>query len=96
MKKTRKLNGTLETLLVIGLILIIPLFFVIRTAAVQNAAPNTPVPSLPTAANVSVVTKYGVNTQPGQASLGKDRRIGSSQPAGRLVSRLVLILRHGA
>jgi hypothetical protein len=52
MKKTRKSNGTLETLLVIGLILIIPLFFVIRTAAEQNTAQNTPVPSLPTAANV--------------------------------------------
>jgi dipeptidyl aminopeptidase/acylaminoacyl peptidase len=51
MKKTRKSNGTLETLLVIGLILIIPLFFVIRTAAEQNAALNTPAPSLPTAAN---------------------------------------------
>ncbi|MBI5297052.1 MAG: hypothetical protein HY869_16360 [Chloroflexi bacterium] len=62
MKKTRKSNGTLETLLVIGLILIIPLFFVIRTAAEQNAAQNTPVPSqpmevntpaLPTAANTA-------------------------------------------
>jgi hypothetical protein len=51
MKKTRKSNGTLETLLVIGLILIIPLFFVIRTAAEQNAALNTPAPSLPTEAN---------------------------------------------
>jgi hypothetical protein len=51
MKKTRKSNGTLETLLVIGLILIIPLFFVIRTAAERNTAPNTPIPSLPTEAN---------------------------------------------
>ena len=43
MKKTRKSNGTLETLLVVGLILIIPLFFVIRTAAERNAVQNTPV-----------------------------------------------------
>jgi hypothetical protein len=51
MKKTRQSNGTLEALLVIGLILIIPLFFVIRTAAEQNAAQNTPAPAQPTEAN---------------------------------------------
>jgi hypothetical protein len=52
MKKKLNTKGTLEALLVIGLILIIPLFFVIRTAAVQNAAPNTPAPALPIAANM--------------------------------------------
>jgi len=51
MKKTRNTKGTLEALLVIGLILIIPLFFVMRTAAEQNAAQNTPVPIAPTAVN---------------------------------------------
>jgi hypothetical protein len=57
MKKKLNTKGTLEALLVIGLILIIPLFFVMRTAAEQNAAqnalPSTAViaPSLPTAAN---------------------------------------------
>jgi hypothetical protein len=50
MKKLRNTKGTLEALLVIGLILIIPLFFVMRSAAEQNAVPNTPV-TLPTVAN---------------------------------------------
>jgi len=51
MKRSRNIKGTLETLLVIGLILIIPLFFVVRTAAEQNAAPNTPAAVAPTAVN---------------------------------------------
>lgn len=51
MKRTRKSNGTLETLLVVGLILIIPLFFVMNSAADKNAAANTPVSIPPTAAN---------------------------------------------
>jgi hypothetical protein len=50
-KTNRKIKGILETLLIVGLILIIPLFFVMRSAAEQNAAPNTPVPLPPTAAN---------------------------------------------
>lgn len=45
MKQPRKV---LEALLVIGLILIIPLFFAIRTAAEKNTAQNTPAPLLPT------------------------------------------------
>jgi hypothetical protein len=36
MKKTRKSNGTLETLLVSGIILIIPLFFVVRSQALTQ------------------------------------------------------------
>jgi len=60
MKQLRNTKGTLEALLVVGLILIIPLFFVIRSAAEQNAVPmaRTPLPptvvnapALPTAAN---------------------------------------------
>jgi WD40 repeat protein len=57
MKKKLNTKGALEALLVIGLILIIPLFFVMRTAAEQSAAPNTLPPTaviaplLPTAAN---------------------------------------------
>ena len=51
MKKLSNTKGTLEALLVIGLILIIPLFFVMRSAAEQNAAPNTPAPIAPTAVN---------------------------------------------
>jgi len=51
MKKTSKTKNTLEALLVIGLILIIPLFFTLRSAAEQNAVPNTTVPMPPTAAN---------------------------------------------
>ena len=43
MKLSNKAKATLETLLVIGLILIIPLFFVMKTAAEQNAATNTSV-----------------------------------------------------
>jgi Tol biopolymer transport system component len=57
MKKNLNTKGTLEILLVIGVIMIIPLFFVMRTAAEQNAAPNTLPPTvviaplLPTVAN---------------------------------------------
>lgn len=47
MKKTSKAKGIVEMLLVIGLILVIPLFFVIRTAANQAAKP-TQVPPIPT------------------------------------------------
>ncbi|MBK9925696.1 MAG: hypothetical protein IPP66_10425 [Anaerolineales bacterium] len=42
----------LVALLVIGLILIIPLFFAFRTKAKTPAMPNTAVPVLPTIANV--------------------------------------------
>lgn len=48
MKKTSKAKGVLEILLVIGLILIIPLFFVIRTAANQQPVKKTPMPPMPT------------------------------------------------
>ena len=46
MKKTSKSNGTLETLLVIGLILVIPLFFALNTRANTPAISNT-IASLP-------------------------------------------------
>ena len=49
MKKSSKVKGVLEVLLVIGLILIIPLFFAIKTAADKQAAQNTPLPLTPTA-----------------------------------------------
>ncbi len=72
MKKTRNTKGTLETLLVIGLILIIPLFFVIRTAAVQNTAPNTPAPSLPTVANAPTLST-AANTEEDSAMKPNNR-----------------------
>jgi len=50
MKRLRNKKGLLEALVVIGLILLIPLFFTMRTTAEQNAAPNTPAPPLPTVA----------------------------------------------
>ncbi|MBI5838882.1 MAG: hypothetical protein HZB19_02160 [Chloroflexi bacterium] len=45
-----KVKGLIETLVVIGLILLIPLFFAIRTAANSQPAPNTPAPAAPTTA----------------------------------------------
>jgi len=69
MKPSRKI---LEILLVIGLILIIPLFFVIRTAAEQNAAQNTPVPIAPTTVNVP--------TPPTAASAPEDNAPKPKQP----------------
>jgi len=50
MKRLRNKKGLLEALVVIGLILLIPLFFTMRTTAEQNTAPNTPAPPLPTVA----------------------------------------------
>jgi hypothetical protein len=51
MKKISNAKGVLEALLVIGLILIIPLFFVMRTAAEQSPAEKTPVPTQPATEN---------------------------------------------
>jgi len=48
MKRLRNKKGLLEALVVIGLILLIPLFFTMRTTAEQNAAQNTSAPPLPT------------------------------------------------
>lgn len=42
MKKTRKSNGTLEFLLIVGIILIIPLFFVARSQALTQQLDSTP------------------------------------------------------
>jgi hypothetical protein len=54
MKQSRKVKGLLETLVVIGLILLIPLFFVIKTRANPQVVPNTALPVVPTAAqNIS-------------------------------------------
>jgi hypothetical protein len=50
MKKLRNTKGTLEALLVIGLILIIPLFFSFVTKANSPDAPNTDIPLQPTVA----------------------------------------------
>ena len=49
MNKTSKVKGVLEVLLVTGLILLIPLFFAIKTAADKQEAKNTPMPLTPTA-----------------------------------------------
>lgn len=48
MNRSRKTKALLETLLVIGLILLIPLFFAVKTMANPQAAPNTPAPAIPT------------------------------------------------
>ncbi len=48
MKPSRKV---LEALLVIGLILLIPLFFTVRTMANRQAGQNTPAPVMPTTVN---------------------------------------------
>ncbi len=48
MKPSRKV---LEALLVIGLILLIPLFFTVRTMANRQAEQNTPAPVMPTTVN---------------------------------------------
>ena len=44
MNKTSKVKGVFEVLVVIGLILVIPLFFAIKTAADKQEAKNTPMP----------------------------------------------------
>ena len=49
MNKTSKVKGALEVLVVIGLILVIPLFFAIKTTAEMQEAKNTPMPLTPTA-----------------------------------------------
>ena len=51
MKQLRNTKGLLETLLVIGLILLIPLFFAIKTGANPQSVSNTVVPVIPTVAN---------------------------------------------
>jgi hypothetical protein len=51
MNKTSKVKGTLEVLLVIGLILVIPLFFAIKTAADRQAT-STAVPVASTASEI--------------------------------------------
>jgi hypothetical protein len=48
MKKRNKRKGTFGIILTIGLILIIPLFFAIKTAAEKQEAKNTPMPLTPT------------------------------------------------
>jgi len=49
MNKTSKVKGVFEVLVVIGLILVIPLFFAIKTAANEQAVQKTPTPPKPTA-----------------------------------------------
>jgi hypothetical protein len=65
MKKLGKVKGTLEVLLVIGLILVIPLFFAMKTAAEKNTAENTPAPLPPTTvANTSEDSNAPAPKQP--------------------------------
>jgi len=52
-KKTETYKGILELLLVIGIILLIPLFFAVRTAANSQPAPLTPTTSAPITASAS-------------------------------------------
>ena len=68
MNKTSKVKGALEVLLVIGLILFIPLFFAIKTAADRQEAKNTPVPSAPTASEVPEINSVAVAKQPPQCT----------------------------
>lgn len=50
-RETRKRNVILATLLIIGLILVISLFFVMKNMANPQAAQNTPAPVMPTTAS---------------------------------------------
>lgn len=68
MKKSRKATSLLETLLVIGLILIIPLFFVIQTRANPQIAENTPAPIEPTVAENSALSSAVSPQQPQQCT----------------------------
>jgi len=68
MNKTSKVKGALEVLLVIGLILIIPLFFVIKTAAEKQQAQNTPTPLTPTIVATPVVNAVSTAKQPPQCT----------------------------
>lgn len=74
MERSRNIKGTLEALLVIGLILIIPLFFVIRTAAIQNTAANTPAPILPTAVNAPAGLPVPTNANTPEDNAMKPKR----------------------
>src|SRR5215216_1142776 len=53
MKQRRNIKGTLEALIIIVLILIIPLFFALKTKATPavSSIPNTAVPVIPTVAH---------------------------------------------
>ena len=68
MKKTSKVKGALEVLVVIGLILVIPLFFAIKTAADRQEAKNTPVPPAPTASEVPEASFVTTAQQPPQCT----------------------------
>ncbi|MBI5838881.1 MAG: hypothetical protein HZB19_02155 [Chloroflexi bacterium] len=68
MKQLRKVNGLLETLVVIGLILIIPLFFAIKTAADRQEASDTSVPLVPTTSEVPESNSATVAKQPPQCT----------------------------
>ena len=68
MKKSRKATSLLETLLVISLILIIPLFFVIQTRANPQVAENTPISAAPTIADSSAPSSALTPQQPPQCT----------------------------
>jgi len=72
MKQSRKAKGLLETLLVIGLILIIPLFFAIKTAAnkqtVQSTATAIRIPASPPVTIPSISSPAVKAKQPPQCT----------------------------
>ena len=68
MNKKSKVKGVLEVLLVIGLILLIPLFFAIKTAAEKQQAQNTPTLLTPTIVATPVVNAVMTAKQPPQCT----------------------------
>ena len=68
MNKTSKVKGVFEVLVVIGLILVIPLFFAIKTAADRQAVQKTPMPPAPTASEVPETNSVITAQQPPQCT----------------------------
>jgi len=68
MNKTSKVKGALEVMVVIGLILVIPLFFAIKTAADRQAVQKTPMPPAPTASEVPETNSVITAQQPPQCT----------------------------
>lgn len=67
MKQSRKAKSLLEALLVIGLILIIPLFFAVKSRANSQVVPNTAVLTEPTIQNTTSVSSTAAK-RPAQCS----------------------------
>lgn len=68
MNKTSKMKDALEVMVVIGLILLIPLFFATKTAADKQTGQNTPTPFSPTATDVPEVNSVTTAKQPPQCT----------------------------